>query len=216
MKYSVFLPTRGRKELIGKAVESVLNQTLKDWQLVVLDNSDEPYWDVLPWDDDRIVYKHRICSGIADANAKAVALCEGDILLPLGDDDWLPEDCLKVSAKVMGDSLWLNGRTALHHPNGDVFLEVGGDQQSIDKTLAGKFWLGGANHWRRQLTKSGSFDSTYGSAADYDLYLRFLQIGQPALTKQVLYHYQDWEGTNTRQFLDANLEATARITSRLS
>lgn len=216
MLHSVFLPTRNRPFCVETAVASVLAQTSRDWQLVILDNSDTPYWPGrLPWRDERIVYRHELCCGVADASTKAIRLCDGDILVPLGDDDRLPPDCLATSAALIGGHDWLNGRTAIHTDDGTIVTYRGGDQDSIDRTLSGDYWLGGAVHWRRHLTLEHGYETAYESAADYRLYLRFLQHSRPALTDHTMYLYRDWAGTDSREHAGRQADATARIASQL-
>lgn len=212
MLHSVFLPTRNRPGLVGAAVDSVLAQTSRDWQLVILDNSDEPYWpDGTPWDDPRILYRHELCGGVADASTRAIRLCDGDILVPLGDDDRLPPDCLETSGRLIQGHDWLNGRTAIHTDDGRVLAYRGGDQASLDKTLSGTYWLGGAVHWRRHLTEQHGYEPAYESAADFRLYLRFLAHSPPALTDRVMYLYRDWAGTDSRVNASRQADASARI-----
>jgi glycosyltransferase involved in cell wall biosynthesis len=40
--FSILLPTKNRSEIVGGAVESVLNQTFTDYELIVSDNDDSP------------------------------------------------------------------------------------------------------------------------------------------------------------------------------
>lgn len=198
MKFSVLLPTRNRPNLILHAVRSVVLQTHEDWELILLDNSDEPY----PYRflDPRIRYEHMQCRGVAHASNEALARATGDVIVPLGDDDRLPPDTLSTSMQLFGDNSWLNGKTLIHNESGHVLAERGGTRESLDRTLAGEYWLGGAIHWRRELTdKYGGYPERYDGAADFKLYLDFLRDSPPALTDHVMYLYLDWPGTDSRQ-----------------
>lgn len=198
MKFSVFLPTRNRAEWVPRCVASVLAQTYADLELVILDNSDEPYPPGVIPDDPRIVYRWQLCRGVAHASDEAVRICSGDVVVPLGDDDTLPLDCLERSAASLGDALWLNGRTEIVDPAGTVIAHRGGDIESVERTLGGEYWLGGAVHWRRELTERSSYAETFEGAADFALYLRFIRTAPPVLVPEIMYLYTDWPGTDSR------------------
>ena len=60
-RVSIVLPTFNRAALIGRAIESVLAQTVDDWQLVVVDDgsTDDTATVVASFDDPRIEYVRR-------------------------------------------------------------------------------------------------------------------------------------------------------------
>lgn len=209
MKFSVICPTRNRPDWIGRAVASVLAQTHADWELILLDNSDEPYPVVSG--DPRVRQFRQPCNGVADAYTKALAMATGDVMVPLGDDDRLPADCLETSAAHFGDHLWLCGITDIQNEAGQTITTRGGDQHSIDRTLAGTYWLGGAVHWRRELTEDGGFDPAYEGAADFALYLRFIRTAPPALVPKVMYLYTDWPGTDSNERAENQRYQSSRI-----
>lgn len=193
----MILPTRDRRDWIDHAVHSVIGQSFQDWELVVLDNSDEPYG--IEWPDDRVRVVWERCDGVADAYNRALELARGEIIVPLADDDVLPVDTLRVSDELFGDAQWLNGRTWIIDPSGNVIAERGGNYSSLGTTLSGTYWLGGAVHWRKSLTdRLGNFSPEYDGAADFDLYLRFLKDSDPVVTETVMYVYRDWPGTDSR------------------
>lgn len=199
MKFSVILPTRDRREWLTHAVQSVQNQTYRDWELVILDNSDVPYYQSSPWADDRILYRWRLTNGVADAYNRALGMATGDVIVPLGDDDVLPPDCLATSAAMLGEHEWLCGKTWIVNTDNELLAERGGTLESLAITKAGTYWLGGAVHWRKSLTdRLGSFQKRFDGAADFDLYLRFLNDSEPAVVDHVMYVYRDWPGTDSR------------------
>jgi len=57
--FSILLPTKNRSHLVGQAIESVLNQTFGDYELLIADNDDDMYATknvVSSFDDSRIQY----------------------------------------------------------------------------------------------------------------------------------------------------------------
>jgi hypothetical protein len=82
-------------------------------------------------------------------------------------------------------------------------------------TRQGQYMLGGAIFWRKSLTdRLGGFKSEFDGAADFDLYLRFLNDSEPALSKEILYLYEDHAETDTRVNHGRQADATQRIAAR--
>ncbi|MFW5945454.1 MAG: glycosyltransferase family 2 protein [Candidatus Natronoplasma sp.] len=91
---SVILPTFNREDKVGRAVKSVLYQTYKNFELIVVDDvsTDSTPEVVKSFDDDRIVY-HRNESNLGGGGSRNVGikLSENDLIAFLDDDDeWLP------------------------------------------------------------------------------------------------------------------------------
>lgn len=92
---SVVLPTYERRQLIGRAIRSVLNQTYHDFELIVVDDgsTDGTVVEVKGFDDPRLSYVR------LDANRGAGAARNTGIRRATGrfiafqdsDDEWLPE-----------------------------------------------------------------------------------------------------------------------------
>src|ERR1700739_995623 len=94
-RVSVLLPTHNRKDLLREAIDSVINQTFKDWELIVVDNgSTDGTRDMV-----RSEYADRIrCLTIphsempADARNAGITIARGPYLAFLDSDDlWMPE-----------------------------------------------------------------------------------------------------------------------------
>lgn len=202
MLVSIVIPTKDRPDWLPRAVESVVAQTSPGWELVVLDNARTAGYRAADFPDKRIRYMHERCDGVADAYNRAISHAKGDVIVPLGDDDQLPDHVVGLINETFADPdvLWANAITVIQDPDGHEIAVRGGDQASIDRTRAGEYWLGGAVWWRRDLTDGAlEYDSRFDGAADFDLYLRFLERADPALVPAVGYLYTDWPGTDSRR-----------------
>ncbi|MBR0318476.1 MAG: glycosyltransferase family 2 protein [Spirochaetia bacterium] len=93
---SVVITTYKRPDKLGRAIRSVLNQTLKDWELIIVDdnNADSPFRqeteafmaDYLA--DSRIRYiKHEKNSGAPEARNTGIKAAVGTYIAFLDDDD---------------------------------------------------------------------------------------------------------------------------------
>jgi glycosyltransferase involved in cell wall biosynthesis len=87
-RYSVIIPTHGRPAFLADALASVLDQSLDDLEVIVVDDaSPEPV--VLPGDDPRLRLVRRSANGgPAAARNTGVDAAGGDRLAFLDDDDW--------------------------------------------------------------------------------------------------------------------------------
>lgn len=92
LKVSVVIPTHNRLHLVKDAIFSILQQTYKNWELVVFDNfSSDPikkYIDSLQ--DKRIIYRRSTeFLPVTDSWNQAIDYATGEYIILLGDDDGL-------------------------------------------------------------------------------------------------------------------------------
>ncbi len=93
MRASAIITTFNRRELARKAIQSICDQTYKNFELIVLDNSSQDGTDemVKTFDDPRIVYVRHPQMTIAAARNLGVRTARGEFVGFLDDDDeWLP------------------------------------------------------------------------------------------------------------------------------
>jgi len=101
---SIILPTYNRAYCIRRAVDSVLNQTFTDFELILIDDgsTDETKAIVESYDDPRLVYIHnegnqgqtkRLNDGLRLARADLIAFQDSD-------DEWLPTKLEKQVAAM--------------------------------------------------------------------------------------------------------------------
>lgn len=97
-EFSVIIPTFGRQSFLAESVGSALQQTLSDWECIVVDDA-SPEQPILP-DDPRIrLLRHTTTSGPAAARNTGIAAARGRYLAFLDDDDiWLPHRLAHAAA----------------------------------------------------------------------------------------------------------------------
>ena len=108
-KVSVVVPTYNSARFLGKALQSVLDQSFQDWELIVVDDgsTDNTREVVAAFQDRRIRYVYQENRGAAAALNAGVRSARGAYIAFLGADDrWMPEKLALQVAQL--DSLPLN------------------------------------------------------------------------------------------------------------
>lgn len=106
-KFSIFTPTYNTGEKILRTYESIKNQTLGDWEWVVLDDSpNDDTWNLIneiSKKDFRVKpYKMLPITGgnVGLSKNRAASLCDGEWLVELDHDDTLLTQCLEYLDKA--------------------------------------------------------------------------------------------------------------------
>lgn len=102
-RFSIVIPTYNREDLVGYTIQSVLNQTFADFEIIVCDNcsTDETAKVVRQYSDPRVKYvktpRHMV---IADNWEFARSHASGELIIMLGDDDALLGSALERFAEA--------------------------------------------------------------------------------------------------------------------
>jgi len=183
MKISVIIPTFNREKLLGKTLESVLNQTVKADEIIVIDDgsTDNTKKIVSNYQNERIIYIYKKNSGVSSARNQGIKLASNDWLCFLDSDDIWENNKLEKQIEFHKknphilfsntDELWMfNGKIIKqkkhqHKPKGFCF------EQNIPNTLIGASTI--MIH-KKVLDEVGYFDEELIACEDYDLWLRIL------------------------------------------
>ena len=102
-KVSVIIPTYNRAHLVGRAIQSVLNQTYQDFEIIVVDDgsTDNTEEVVKSFYDKRIRYiRHKENKGGGAARNTGIKAAHGEyIAFQDSDDEWFPEK-IEKQAKI--------------------------------------------------------------------------------------------------------------------
>jgi len=144
--------------------------------------------------------RHSAQMGVSAARNSAARLCEGEFLLDLDDDDFLPRDSIfrRVSALLESEARWSFGGMAIVGPSGRV--RIGGEQVRLtppDDWFRAFFegetfaWPGTRTYRREALALAGGWDPTLRVAEDFDHWLRLTRYaGDPLLCPGLLAYYR--------------------------
>ena len=96
---SIILPVFNGKNYIKKAIGSVLNQSLSDFELIVVnDGSTDDTQDIInSFDDERIKVISQNNRGPGAARNSALRQVKGEYVMFLDSDDWYCPDALQIA-----------------------------------------------------------------------------------------------------------------------
>ncbi|MFP4185622.1 MAG: glycosyltransferase family 2 protein [Thermoplasmata archaeon] len=196
---SVILPTFNREDKVGRAIQSVLNQTYKNFELIVVDDAstDNTSEVVKYFDDDRIVY-HRNESNLGGGGSRniGIELSKNDLIAFLDDDDeWLPtklekqieiikespSSCCGVYTglkKIMDDQVVSE---KINHKEGDLFYEL------LWKNIIGSTSV--VLLKKEPVNEVGAFKESLPASQELELYLRLSREYEFRCVPQSLVRY---------------------------
>lgn len=103
-KVSAIITTYNRASLLPRAVNSVLSQTLEDYEVIIVDDasSDDTQQVIAGFNDPRIrSFRHEVNRGQSAAFNTAITQARGEYITFLDDDDEWPTDRLNMMAAVL-------------------------------------------------------------------------------------------------------------------
>ena len=197
MDISVIIPTYNRKNTLPRAVESVLNQTYRPIEIIVVDDGStdgtkEWFSEMYPL----VHYIYQVNSGVSSARNTGINSARGDwIALLDSDDEWLP-DKLEIQVKLLQN----NAELRFCHTN-EIWIRNGVriNQMKKHQKYGGNIFKKCLDICRISPSSSlfhtsvikdvGLFDESLDVCEDYDLWLRItakypvLFLDQPLIKK---------------------------------
>jgi len=126
--FTVAIPVYNRLEFTKQAVESVLNQTFKDFELLIVDDcsTEIEVWEYLKnIKDTRVrVYKNENNVGIVNNWRRCIELAEGKWFRFLLNDDLLFKDALEITGELI-----------INFPENKVIVTSGKDFQDLNEVI---------------------------------------------------------------------------------
>ncbi len=211
---SVVLPTFNREKLIARSISSILNQTYKNFELIVVDDgsTDNTEQVVRAIHDPRIIYiKNEHRGGAAARNTGIQAARGAYIAFQDSDDEWFPSklekqlDVFMSAANTIGVvytgfwKLMKDGKKVYFPPEnikqkeGDLYAEL----------LWGNFITNQAAMVRKEcFERVGGYDESLPGMHEWDLWLRmatryeFAYIAEPLVqtyfTQDSITAHSEW------------------------
>ena len=176
---TVVMPVRDRVSEVGRAIDSVVDQTLTTWRLVVVDDGSlDGTLELLQAraaDDPRITVVRQDALGVCAARNAGVALADGDYVAFLDSDNvWVPH-FLDVATSALQGLHARAGYAAVRvlRKDGDVFRAFDGGREHL--LVANHVDMNALVVERSLLDQVGEFDEDLRRWVDHDLVLRLTE-----------------------------------------
>ena len=181
---SVIIPTRDRPNLLQEALKSLFSQTLRDFEVVVVNDGGCDVRPVLEGlDMERILYlEHRETRGVAAARNTALEHARGRYIAYLDDDDVFYPDHLETLVGFLEGSGY-----GVAYTDAERLIQkrVDGEYVTIKRDVPWSFdfdphlilvrniiWTPSILHERSCLDEVGLFDESLSTCEDWDLWIR--------------------------------------------
>lgn len=197
MKITVYIPTHNYGKYIEKAIQSVLSQTIKKWELIIInDGSTDNTSEILKKYMDRpgitIVEQER--KGLNVSNNIALRLSRGDYIIRLDADDYFDENALLVLSNILDT----HPEVGLVYPDyyrvdesGEIVdmerrKKIGEEADLLDLPAHGACTMIRKSH----LVELGGYDETLSCQDGYDLWIRFINRHKAYNVNVPLFYYR--------------------------
>ena len=197
-KVSICIPTFNRRDYLKETIESVLAQTYKNYEIVIVDDgSTDGTEEMIKENGYNVRYYWQTNKGVAAAENKLIELAEGEFISMLGSDDLLMPDAIERMVKAVeaeNDEVIVYGPHIRIDQNGNV---CGRDKRRsysgfVTKYLFQNIFMHscGSIFPKKVLQEAGGFDTSLPVCSDYDLHLRlslkyrFIALPQPTFKRR--------------------------------
>jgi glycosyltransferase involved in cell wall biosynthesis len=231
-KVSVIIPAYNGDRYIGKAIDSVLQQSYHDYEIIVVDDgSSDRTSQIVQSYGSKVQYRSQQNQGVAAARNRGLEVAQGEYIAFLDQDDFfLPNKlALQVALLEQQPSLGIVNSGWQIVNEDDAFLAAVQPWQTLPQLdLVGLIvwkpvFLGAMLFRDSWLKNSGGFDVQLEQTPDVDLVLRLAQMGCQAdwikgetvcyrqhelnVSKNTLLQAQELDFILERFFHQANLSA---------
>jgi len=225
-RVSVLLPTFNRASYIGETIASVLVQSYRDFEIVVVDDgsTDQTARIVQSIADPRVRYIYQPNRGVAAALNTAWRAAAGEYLAMIGSDDvWLPHLLAELESVLDTDSTLdlvyarAQGIDAYGKPLPQI---LGAPPKFPDAWLASLLYgdciCGIAAIFRRRcIARIGGFDESLVANEDWDLWIRMAEhcrfAYRPLILARFRMHPQSLTGGRSQHYARVVLDRVRLI-----
>lgn len=206
---SVIVPTHNRPALLCAALQSILAQTMQEFEIIVINDAGI---DITPWvrsldDSGRIrVLRHPRNRGLAAARNTGIRAARGKYISYLDDDDLFYPNHLAVlvaAAEASGGAVvFSDGYQALYsHRDGQSIIErsvaCSGNFEYRDLLVQNQLPVLCVLHRRSCLDKVGGFDESLATHEDWDMWVRLFHHFPYSHISQTTCEYRVQENGNS-------------------
>ena len=191
---SIVIPTYNHAEFIGKALKSIIDQTLQNWEAIVIDNqsTDQTNYILSKFTDPRIKYFKIDNNGIiAKSRNLGIKFSKGEWIAFLDSDDWWTSDKLEICFSNIDEEVDFiyHDLEVIPHKQKFYFKKESFKGRALNKPILNDLLIGGISEGnaignssvivrKKILTKIGGISENKNLVAseDYNTWLRIAKI----------------------------------------
>ena len=181
-KVSVIITTYNRAVLLDRAINSVFNQTYKDYELVIVDDgSTDHTQDIIKRYDGRLKYIYQKNAGLPQARNMGIRNTHGKYICFLDDDDYWTSQKLEIQVKILDENNHIGivyGKMPVVNDYGQqtgIMPDYESGNNFNDLIIKGGMYPPSSVMTRREcFDKSGLFDDIV-PVEDFDMWLRIVR-----------------------------------------
>jgi chondroitin synthase len=195
--FSVYIPVFNTERYVEECINSVLNQSIQDYEVVIVDDGSNDRTKAILRNfsnNPKIQIHYKSNGGISSASNLAIKMCRGEYIVQLDSDDFLFPNALEELANFYHE----HPTTECVYTKRELIDELGqvigpgwsSERFDIFENLVGL----GVSHlrsFRRGLYfRTSGFDESIENAVDYDFYLKLSEECVISHLNKTLYKYR--------------------------
>jgi len=211
-KISVIIPTYNRANLLPRAIKSVLSQTFKDFELIIVDDGSNDNTKRIVEEfqkrDSRVKYIwQKNSGGAASPKNNGIKNTQGNYIAILdSDDEWLPEKLQKQLELFENSSNQKKGFVSCHalvinEKSGKKFEYKTPRYKNVLKNILTQDYMGsgsGMLYKKSVFDNVGLFDENLKTGQDWEMRIRLAQKYDFDFVPEPLFKYYWYEENITR------------------
>lgn len=202
-KVSVIMPTYDRENIISRAIDSVVNQTFSNYQLIICDDGSTDDTESLIklkygtyLKNGKIIYIMQENKGVSKARNAALKHADGNLIAYLDSDNCWNSSYLEKMVSVFDKNSCNAAYCAMvvNDTHEDAIYKkhqfIRNEEYDRDKLVNANFIdLNIFMHKKSLYDEMGGFNESLRSMVDWDLILRYTRFNEPYFLNEVLAEY---------------------------
>lgn len=205
---SIVIPCYNQAHFLSKAIESILNQTYQNFEIIVVNDgsTDETSQIAKSYSNIQLIEQEN--QGLAKSRNNGLANCKGEFVVFFDADDKLLPKALEIGVSALKnrpDCVFVSGFCQRISYEGDYLPTP---QPNIDESdyyralLRTNFiWAPSNAMYRRNIfEKTSAFNTELSPAADYEIYLRIARLFPIYHHSHIITEYRQHQTSMSKKF----------------
>lgn len=197
---TVVLPAFNASPYIDEAIRSILNQTLKNFELIIINDgsTDDTLQKIHQYQDNRIVVINQTNTGLVESLNRGIALARADLIARQDADDASLPQRLEIQYQMFAQQpdLALLGSSMVTIDENSLALNhhhvlIGNPEIRQELLVRSPFAHGSVMFRKETFSRAGGYRTDDWPAEDYGLWVRMSAYGRFANIDEPLYRYRD-------------------------